>query len=42
MGWGKYYDNHLEVEAFTKEKKPHPYEDRGENNDHLFITCKET
>jgi uncharacterized protein YukJ len=41
MGWGKSYDNQLEVEAFPKEKKPLPYEDKGENNDHLLITYKE-
>jgi hypothetical protein len=40
MGWGKAYDNLLEVEVFSKEKKPCPYEDKGENNDHLCITCK--
>ena len=41
MDWGKYYDNILEVEAFPKEKNPRPYEDKGENNDHLHITYKE-
>jgi hypothetical protein len=41
MDWGKYYDNLLEVEVFPKEKKPHSYEDKGENNDHLCITYKE-
>ena len=39
-GLGKYYDNQLEVESFPKEKKPLPYEDKGENNDQLCITCK--
>ena len=41
-GLRKYYDNQLEVEAFPKEKKPHPYEDKGESDDHLYITCKGT
>jgi hypothetical protein len=30
----------MEVEVFPKEKKPRPYEGKGENNDHLCITYK--
>jgi hypothetical protein len=41
MGWGKYYNNQLEFEAFPKEKKPHPYKNKGENIYHLHITYKE-
>jgi hypothetical protein len=40
MGWGKAYDNQLEVEALPKENKSSPCEDNGENNDHFFITYK--
>jgi hypothetical protein len=41
MVWERSYDNQLEVESFPKDKKPHPYEGKGESNDHLRITYKE-
>jgi hypothetical protein len=37
-GWEISFDNQLEVESFPKDKKPHPYEEKGESDDHLHIT----
>jgi hypothetical protein len=42
MGQRKAYDKILEVEVSPKEKKPHPFKDKGESNDYLYITCKGT
>jgi hypothetical protein len=41
MGWKRSYDNQLEVESFPKDKKPLPYEGKGESDGHLRITYKE-
>jgi hypothetical protein len=42
MGQRKSYNNLLEVEFIPKEKKHHPYKDKGESNDYLYITSKGT